>query len=1041
MRRFNEASLEQVVIERLEENGFTYVYGEEIEREATDVLIREDLISYLKKQYPELTETERARFIKTLDNYSVGESALYDSNRDIMRLISNGVMFRRDNPQDKDVFIRLIDYDAPDKNIFKAVNQFTIKGATETRRPDVIVFINGLPVVVMELKTPVNEDITIESAFTQLTVRYRRDIPELYKYNAFVVISDGVNTKVGSIFADLNNFYAWRSKGSAEEVDGIKALYTMLDGLFNRNALLDVLRDFIYFPDKSDKTLKIVCRYPQFYATNSLYKNVLKHVQIGDNKGGTYFGATGCGKSFTMLFLARKLMRAPELNSPTILIISDRIDLDDQLSGQFLNAKKFINDDFVCQIANRDLLGKNLRGRTSGGVFLTTVQKFTENTGLLSDRRNIVVISDEAHRSQTNIEKKIKVSEKSVEDRYGFAYFLRQSLPNATYVGFTGTPVDATLDVFGDIVEAYTMTQAVNDGITVRIVYEGRAAKVAIDNEKLALIEKYYEECEEVGANEYQIEESKKKAATIKSVLGHSDRLKAIAADFVTHYEARGEEKATVAGKAMFVCSDREIAYAFYKNVIALRPDWAIAKEADENAVLTEADKRDLKPMEKIKLVMTYNKDDEPALFNMLKKDDKDELARQFKNDKSNFKIAIVVDMWLTGFDVPSLDTMYLDKYVHKHTLIQTISRVIRVYEGKEKGLVVDYIGIQRALTEAVGTYGSGNQGGAPADNGESVSIVKDELDILNKAFHSFNASRYFKGKDRERLDCLNDAAEFALQTEELTKRFMWHVKRLKSAFNLCLMSERISTAERDLIHFYVAVRSIVFKMTKGDAPDISEMNARVRQMVEDALISSDVEDIFKLSEKGCSVDLFSDEYLERVQALKRPNTRVQILERLLKNAIFKFREVNKIKAVDFAEKLNGILKRYNDRTDNIDLNEIVNEMIDLIYEMQAEQNSFTALGIDFEEKAFYDILKSCAVKYGFSYPEDKTVFLAKEIKRLVGDKAKYTNWSKKASIRAALQADLIVLLDDNGYPPEPQDEVYQNVIEQAENFKKYQVI
>ena len=815
----------------------------------------------------------------------------------------------------------------------------------------------------------------------------------------------------------------------------------MLDGLFNRNALLDVLRDFIYFPDKSDKTLKIVCRYPQFYATNSLYKNVLKHVKAGDNKGGTYFGATGCGKSFTMLFLARKLMRAPELNSPTILIISDRIDLDDQLSGQFLNAKKFINDDFICQIESRDLLGQNLRGRTSGGVFLTTVQKFTENTGLLSDRRNIVVISDEAHRSQTNIEKKIKVSEKSVEDRYGFAYFLRQSLPNATYVGFTGTPVDATLDVFGDIVEAYTMTQAVNDGITVRIVYEGRAAKVAIDNEKLALIEKYYEECEEAGANEYQIEESKKKAATIKSVLGHSDRLKAIAADFVTHYEARVEEKATVAGKAMFVCSDREIAYAFYKNVIALRPDWAIAKEADENAVLTEADKRELKPMEKIKLVMTYNKDDEPALFNMLKKDDKDELARQFKNDKSNFKIAIVVDMWLTGFDVPSLDTMYLDKYVHKHTLIQTISRVNRVYEGKEKGLVVDYIGIQRALTEAVGTYGSGNQGGAPADNGESVSIVKDELDILNKAFHSFNASRYFKGKDRERLDCLNDAAEFALQTEELTKRFMWHVKRLKSAFNLCLMSERISTAERDLIHFYVAVRSIVFKMTKGDAPDISEMNARVRQMVEDALISSDVEDIFKLSEKGCSVDLFSDEYLERVQALKRPNTRVQILERLLKNAIFKFREVNKIKAVDFAEKLNGILKRYNDRTDNIDLNEIVNEMIDLIYEMQAEQNSFTALGIDFEEKAFYDILKSCAVKYGFSYPEDKTVFLAKEIKRLVGDKAKYTNWSKKASIRAALQADLIVLLDDNGYPPEPQDEVYQNVIEQAENFKKYQVI
>lgn len=1041
MRRFNEASLEQVVIERLEENGFTYVYGDDIERETTDVLIREDLISYLKAAYPELTEAERARFIKTLDNYSAGAGALYDSNREIFRIISTGVIFHRDDPQDKDVFIRLVDYDAPDTNLFKVVNQFTVKGASETRIPDVIVFINGLPVVVMELKTPVKEEITIEDAFKQLAVRYRRDIPEIYKYNAFVVISDGVNTKVGSVFADLNNFYAWRSKGTAEEADGIKALYTMLDGLFNRVSLLDVLRDFIYFPDKSDKELKIVCRYPQFYATNSLYKNILKHVEIGDNKGGTYFGATGCGKSFTMLYLARKLMRVPELNSPTILIISDRIELDGQLSGQFVNAKKFIGDDCILQIDSRAALGRNLSGRNSGGLFLTTVQKFTEDTGLLSDRRNIIVISDEAHRSQTNIEKKIKVSEKGVEDRYGFAYFLRQSLPNATYVGFTGTPIDATLDVFGDVVEAYTMTQAVNDGITVRIVYEGRAAKVAVDNEKLALIEKYYEECEEAGANEYQIEESKKKAATIKSVLGHPDRLKAIAADFVAHYESRVSEGASVAGKAMFVCSDREIAYDFYKDVIALRPDWAVAKEADENAVLTEADKRDLKPMEKIKLVMTYNKDDEPALFDMLKKDDKDELARQFKNDKSNFKIAIVVDMWLTGFDVPSLDTMYIDKYVHKHTLIQTISRVNRVYEGKEKGLVVDYIGIQRALTEAVGTYGTGGQGGAPTDNGESVSIVKDELDILNKMFHSFDASRYFNGKDRERLDCLNDAAEFALQTEELTKRFMWHVKRLKSAFNLCLMSENISTAERDLIHFYVAVRSIVFKMTKGDAPDISEMNARVRQMVEDALVSSDVEDIFKLSEKNCSVDLFSEEYLERVQALKRPNMRVQILERLLKNAIFKFREVNKIKAVDFAEKLNGILERYNDRTDKIDLNEIVDEMIDLIYEMRTEQTSFEALGIDFEEKAFYDILKACAVKYGFTYPEDKTLFLAKEIKRLVSDKARYANWSQKATIRAALQADLIVLLDENGYPPEPQDEVYQNVIEQAENFKKYQVM
>ena len=377
MRRFNEASLEQVVVERLEENGFVYVQGDGIDRDARDVLIRADLAAYLASRYPELTEAERARFVKTLDNFSAGESALYDSNRDIMRLISDGVVFRRDDPADKDVFIRLIDYDAPDKNIFKAVNQFTIQGASETRRPDVIVFVNGLPLVVMELKTPVKEDVTIESAFTQLTVRYRRDIPELFKYNAFVVISDGVNTKAGSVFAGLDNFYAWRHTGTRAAADGVDTLYTMLDGLFNRATFLDVLRDFIYFPDKSDKALKIVCRYPQYYATNKLYDNILKHVRIGDNKGGTYFGATGCGKSFTMLFLCRKLMRSSELNNPTILIISDRIDLDDQLSGQFLNAKKFINDDAIVQIENRELLGQNLRGRESGGLFLTTVQKFT----------------------------------------------------------------------------------------------------------------------------------------------------------------------------------------------------------------------------------------------------------------------------------------------------------------------------------------------------------------------------------------------------------------------------------------------------------------------------------------------------------------------------------------------------------------------------------------------------------------------------------------------------------------------------------------
>ena len=518
----------------------------------------------------------------------------------------------------------------------------------------------------------------------QLTVRYRRDIPELFKYNAFCVISDGVNNKAGSFFAPYEFFYAWRKTDGSDliEADGIDSLLSMVKGLFHPARLLDVIRNFVYFPDTSRREEKILCRYPQYYAATKLYANILAHKRPdGDGKGGTYFGATGCGKSYTMLFLTRLLMKSLELASPTIVLITDRTDLDDQLSGLFTNGKVYIGDESVISVESRADLRDLLKGRSSGGVFLTTIHKFTEDTELLTERTNVICISDEAHRSQINLDQKLRITEKGVQRTYGFAKYLHDSLPNATYVGFTGTPIDATLDVFGPVVDAYTMTESVADEITVRIVYEGRAAKVLLDNAKLAEIEDYYARCAEDGASDYAIEESKRANLQMNAILGDPDRLKALAADFVDHYEARIVEGTTVAGKAMFVSSSRSIAYAFYKEVIALRPEWAEVKVCADGEVLTEAEKKQIKPMARIKLVMTRGKDDEPTLYEMLgSKEYRKELDRQFKNAKSNFKIAIVVDMWLTGFDVPFLDTMYIDKPVKRHNLIQTISRVNRKY-------------------------------------------------------------------------------------------------------------------------------------------------------------------------------------------------------------------------------------------------------------------------------------------------------------------------------------------------------------------------
>ncbi|MGN7479730.1 type I restriction endonuclease subunit R [Solibacillus silvestris] len=1047
--KFTEQSLEKAVIELFETENFQYQSGAFIQKEDKEVLIREDLKAFLLKRYykDSITLNEIESIIRQLE--ILPSSILYESNKAIIKVISDGIILKREDRSKKDLFIQLIDFDPKqvDNNIFKIVNQLEIQGY-EKRIPDAIVYINGIPLVVIEFKSAIKENTTIKDAYTQLTVRYRRDIPELFKYNAFCVISDGVNNKMGSVFAPYDFYYAWRKIEGNElfEKDGIDSLYTMVKGLFNKVRFLEVIRHFIYFPDTSNKEMKIVPRYPQYYAATKLLASIKKNMKpSGTGKGGTYFGATGSGKSYTMLYLTRLLMRDKELQSPTVVIISDRTDLDDQLAGQFTNAKSFIGDEQVISVESRDDLKTYLRNRKSGGVFLTTIQKFSEDIDLLTDRNNVICISDEAHRSQTNLDQKIIQTKDGVQKKYGFAKHLHDSLPNATYVGFTGTPVDATIDVFGQVEDAYTMLEAVYDEITVRIVYEGRAAKVNLNESKLQEIEEYYKVCETAGANEYQIDESKRAVTQMEVILGDPKRLKLIAEDFVEHYEKRNEEGATVKGKAMFVAANRHIAFDLYKEIIALRPEWAEVKVCDDGVNLTDREKKEIKPMEKIKMVMTRNGDDSKELYDLLgTKEYRKELDRQFKNEKSNFKIAIVVDMWLTGFDVPSLDTIYIDKPIQQHTLIQTISRVNRVYEGKETGLVVDYFGIKSNLNVAMKKYGVVE--GENFDGIEkAVVIVKDQLDLLSRIFHTFNNTVYFTGTPLQQLECLNRAAEFAQQTEQLEKRFMAITKKLRSAYNLCVSSEEINQIERDYVHYYLAIRSIIHKLTKGEAPDTAQMNEKVRQMMEEALISEGIEEVFKLDkdDPNNSSDLFSEDYLNKINKIKLPNTKIKLLQKLLAKAIEEFKKTNKMQGVDFSKRFKALVEHYNERTDfqvlqSDVLEDVADQFADLFAELLKERDSFIDLGIDFEEKAFYDILKAISEKYKFEYPHEKLIKLSQAIKTIIADKAKYTDWSSRDDIKAELKVDLIITLDEEGYPPVPSDEVFKEIFEQAENFKKF---
>ena len=1047
--QFTEAELESAIIELFKAQGYEYVYGDEIARKYEDILLEDDLRAYLSERYAEeeLTESEVQKIINNIALTS--SNPLYAGNKDAFWQINEGFDLVRDDPTKLALHIDYINFEDYSKNKFKIVNQFWVKGQ-HLRCPDMLVFINGIPMAIWEFKSAIKEDTTIHDAWAQITQYYTLDIPNALKYCFLSVISDGANTRLGSIFTPYEFYYAWNKANEEDKVsNGISALFTMIKGVFAKDRIISILRDFILYPDNSEKNEVIVCRYPQYFAANKMLENLKEHKKpIGDGKGGIYFGATGCGKTYTMLFLCRLLAKHYEdtFHNPTMLILVDREDLNDQASKRFENAKRYLADKKVRSIENREDLGKTLSNTESGGVYITTIQKFCEDTGLLSERNNIFCISDEAHRTQLSVGGKIKKTDEGIVNTYGFAQYLRWSFPNATYCGFTGTPIDESIAVFGEIVDSYTMKEASDDGITVRIAYEPRLARVMLSEEDAKEIQKYYDKCAQEGSTQEQIEESEKAMSQVSVILRHPDVLQRLAKDIVEHYEKLCAEKPNIVQKAMIVCADRLLAFRLLQEILSIRKDWGEKRKAENESALTKEELDKLEALPKINLVATQGADDKKknrALFETCGTSAyRQMLDTQFKNDNSNFKIAIVVDMWITGFDVPSLAVMYINKPLQKHTLIQTISRVNRVFEGKEKGLIVDYIGIKNDMLEAVKKYGSLQE--SPIDEiSISLGIFRNHLAMIDDLMIGFNAARYYVGEPLERLYCLNDAAEYVQYDKEMQTRFMGLSKRLKGAYQIVFPTGELSDAEVAKAQFYLAIRSIIYKQTIGDAPDAEIMNKVVEEMVRKAITCTGVENIF---DDNNSIDLFSEDFLKELDKVKMPITKFNALIKLLRKAIASYGRTNKVKALEFDERLKRVVEAYNNRDMIVYTSEVVadfmddlcDKIMDIFKDLKDDKSSFEKMGISFEEKVFYDILVRVRDTHGFEYADEKCLELARKMKPIVDDKIQYANWSTHATIRSKLARDLIVLLVNNGYPPDSSAEATDKVIAQVENFKKY---
>lgn len=1011
---YTEANYENSVIELFRDDlGYEYAYGPDIERDFYSSLYEEVLLDSLYRLNRGLPDDAIQDALFKLKNFENGE--LVQKNAVFMDYLQNGIPVRYFvDGEEHSSIVYLVDYKNPDNNSFIVANQWTFI-ENSNKRPDVILFLNGLPVVLVELKSPSREETDASEAYRQLR-NYMKEIPSMFIYNAICVMSDQLTSKAGTITSGEDRFMEWKTKDGDYENTQYAQFDTFFEGMFQKERLLDIIKNFICFSNEGTNSFKILAGYHQYFAVRKAIEST-KHATVTDGKGGVFWHTQGSGKSLSMVFYAHLLQQA--LDSPTIVVITDRNDLDDQLYGQFAKCKDFLRQEPVHATCRKltENSGKNdvglkdwLDGRQANGIIFTTMQKFEESHEPLSERHNIIVMADEAHRGQYGLTETIDA--KTGKVKIGTARIIRNSLPNATYIGFTGTPISSkdrsTREVFGDYIDIYDMTQAVEDGATRPVYYESRVIKLNLDEATLKLIDKEYD-IMALNADEEVVEKSKRELGQMEAVLGNDNTINSLVSDILDHYENNRENLLT--GKAMIVAYSRPIAMKIYKRILELRPAWT----------------------EKVAVVMTSGNNDPEEWREIIgNKHHKDELAKKFKDNNSPLKIAIVVDMWLTGFDVPSLATMYVYKPMSGHNLMQAIARVNRVFRDKEGGLVVDYVGIATALKKAMNDYTARDKKNYGDTDVAKVAFPKfqEKLSVCRDKFHGFDYSKFQTGTDLERSKTISGAVNFIMGREKVDDKdsFVKEALMLHQALSLC--SSMVDEDDRIEAAFFDAVRVLVLRLTNtgvGKKISLPEMNARINELLKQSIKSDGVINLFSDIKEEFS--LFDPKFLEEVANMKEKNLAVELLKKLIAEQVSIYRRTNIVKSEKFSEIMQRSLNAYlNGMLTN---EEVIEEMLKLAKQIAAAQKDGDQLGLTADELAFYDALTKPQAIKDF-YENDELIAITKELADTLR-RNKTIDWQKRESARAKMRMLIKKLLKKHKYPPEGMEDAVQTVMTQCE--------
>lgn len=1010
---YKEANYENSIVELFQNMGYHHVYGPKIERDFYSPLYDEELIAALYRLNPSMPEAAIQDALYKLKNFENAE--LVQKNELFMNYLQNGIEVKYFvNDEECSGLVYLLDYKKPDNNSFVVANQWTFI-ENSNKRPDVILFLNGLPLVLIELKSPAREETDASEGYLQIR-NYMQEIPSMFIYNCICVISDQLISKAGTITSGEDRFMEWKTKDGSYENTQYAQFDTFFEGMFDKVRLLDIIKNFICFSNDGLNKIKILAAYHQYFAVNKAIEST-KRATVTDGKGGVFWHTQGSGKSLSMVFYAHLLQEA--LDSPTIVVITDRNDLDDQLYGQFAKCKDFLRQIPVHATCRKlvETSGKNdiglkdwLNGRKANGIIFTTMQKFEESSEPLSKRRNIIVMADEAHRSQYGL--KERVNAKTGEIKIGTARVIRDSLPNATYIGFTGTPIAKkdrnTREVFGDYIDIYDMTQAVEDGATRPVYYESRVIKLKFDEATLHLIDNEYDIMAN-NADPEVIEKSKRDLGQMEAILGNDTTIDTLVRDIINHYENYRENLLT--GKAMIVAYSREIAMKIYKRMLELRPSWT----------------------KKVKVVMTdSNKDPEEWRSVIGNKHHRDELAREFKDNNSEMKIAIVVDMWLTGFDVPSLATMYVYKPMQGYNLMQAIARVNRVFKNKEGGLIVDYVGIASALKQAMNDYTSRDKNNYGDTDIAKIAYPKflEKLSICRDLFHGYDYSRFIKGYDLERSKAITGGVNFIVGTDKNKKRedFLKESLLLSQALSLCS-----SLVKRDLrveAAFFESVRVLVMRLInqgEGNKISLPEMNSRINELLKASIKSDGVIDLF--SDVKTEFSLFDSKFLEEISKMKEKNLAVELLKKLIAEQVHIYRRTNVVKSEKFSEIIQGVMNKYlNGMLTN---EEVIEELLKMAKQIRDAHKAGDQLGLSEDELAFYDALTKPQAIKDF-YENDELIAITKELTEALR-KNRTIDWQKRDSERAKMRMMIKKLLKQHRYPPKGMEDAVQTVMTQCE--------